>query len=176
MAAPAFRRRPWLRLLAAVGAGLPFSVLRFCSRHGYRYRALLFCRNRFANGGHDSLNIGQRGVLVDRIVTDHDVAFADQDWRADHRLPEFRLAGDMRDDHLADAAILRVFLHNHEPAGFANRFLNRGAIPWRDRTQINQLDARFVAQLRQSLDRFLHCVAPRDHRHIGARPVNAGFA
>ena len=66
----------------------------------------------------------------------------------------------MRDDHLPDAAILGVFLNDDDPSGFSHRFFNRVVVPWRDRTQINQLDARFVFDFCDRLERFLHRVAP----------------
>ena len=80
----------------------------------------------------DSFYIWQRGVFVDRVVTDHDVGFADENRRGDHLIPQRRSAGYMRNDHLTNAAIFRVFLHDHEPPGLSHRFFNRGAVPWHD--------------------------------------------
>ena len=93
------------------------------------YSALSVHRDRTLDRPNDPLHIGQGGVFVDRIVTDHDVAFADQNWRTDHRLPELRLASDVRNDHLTDAAILGVFLHDDEPAGLADRFARSSRDP-----------------------------------------------
>ena len=80
-------------------------------------------------------------------------------------------AGDVRDDHLTDAAILGVFLDDDESAGLAHRFFDRLAIPRHDRAQIDQFDARFVAQFVERFERFLDRVSPRDQGDIGARSV-----
>ena len=66
----------------------------------------------------------------------------------------------MCDDHLPDTSVLGVFLNDDGPPGFSHRFFNRVAVPWRNRAQINQLDARFVFNLLNRLERFLHRVAP----------------
>ena len=62
-------------------------------------------RGRALDRGRDAVDVWQGGVFVDRIVTDHDVAFADQNRRTDHRVPEIGFAADMGDDHLTNAAI-----------------------------------------------------------------------
>ena len=124
-----------------------------------------------ANGRDDSLHIGQRGVFVDRVVADHDVAFADENRRADHAVPKIGLRRQMRDDHLADAAILRVFLHDDDPSGFSHRFFNRLAVPRRNRAQINQLDARFVFDLFESLRAISPSCCPR---RPASRPSQPG--
>jgi len=80
----------------------------------------LFRCNGFSECGHDSLNVRKRGVLVNRIVADHHIRFAHEDRRADHFAPEIGLRGDMGDDHLADAAIFGVLLHDYEPPGLVD--------------------------------------------------------
>ena len=64
---------------------------RFCSRHDCRLRTLLLHRNRFANSGHNSLNIRQGGILVNRIVPNHDIAFANENWGTNHAIPKIGL-------------------------------------------------------------------------------------
>ena len=124
-------------------------------------RRVLSHGNRTFDRPNDSLHIGQRRVFIDRVVADHDVAFADQNRRADHRVPELCLAGDVRNDHLSDAAILGVLLHDDEPAGLAHRFLDRLAVPWRNRAEIDQLDARPVAQFTRALRSIFPSCCPR---------------
>ena len=96
------------------------------------YRTFLPCRNRAPDCGDNALDVRQRGVFIDRIVTDHDVRFAHENWRTDHRAPEIGLTGEMRDDHLPDAAIFRVFLHDDKTSGFSHGFFDCRFVPRHD--------------------------------------------
>ena len=80
----------------------------------------MFGCDRTANCGCNPLYVRQCGVFVDRIVTDHDVGFADENRRTDHLIPELRRARDVRNNHLPDAAVLGVLLHHNEPVSFAH--------------------------------------------------------
>ena len=68
----------------------------------------------------------------------------------------------MGDDHLTGTAIFCVFLDDNNAPGFADRLLNHLAIPRRNRTKIDQFDARFVPDLLNCFERLLHRVAPRN--------------
>ena len=126
----------------------------------------MLCRNRAFDCGNDSFDVRKRGVFVDRIVTDHDVGFADENRRADHLAPKIGPRGDVRDDHLTDAAIFSVFLHHHQPPGFVDRPCDRIFVPGNDRPQIEKLDAHFSVDLSERFERFLNGVAPRHQCHI----------
>ena len=130
--------------------------------------SLSSCRNGTVERGDDSIDIRKRGVFVNRIVADHHIRFAHQNRRAHHLIPKIGLRRDVRDDHLPDAAILGVFLNNHEPAGFVDRGCDRFFVPWHNRAQIEKLDADVVIELRDCFERLLNGVAPRDNGHVRA--------
>ena len=103
----------------------------YTSDRGYNC-ALLPCRNRAPDRGDDALDVRQRGVFIDRVVTDHDVGLAHENRRTDHCAPEFRIAAEMRDDHLADAAIFRVLLDDDKTSGFSHGFFDGRFVPRHD--------------------------------------------
>ena len=145
------------------------AIFRFCSRRGRLYSCSFgFSCHRAVDRGNNAFDIGQRSIFVNRVVTDHDVAFTHQNRWADHRVPKIDIAGHVGDDHLPDTAIFRVLLDDDDPAGFAHRFRDRLFVPRHDRAQIEQLDAHVVVDLGQCFERFLDCVAPRDQRYIVA--------
>ena len=105
-----------------VGAPLLRRNLRLCGCRGDRLysNTLMFGCNQTPNRSDDALHIGQRSVLIDGIVTDHDVGFTDENRRTDHRIPELGRARDVGNNHLPHTAVLGVFLHNKEPASFVH--------------------------------------------------------
>ena len=62
-----------------------------------------------AKFGQSALNVG----LID-------VGFADENRRTDQFIPEVRNTRDMGNDHLPDAAVLGVFLHDNQPVSLVH--------------------------------------------------------
>ena len=132
-------QNPWFqksrRAVAAVGIGDPgkgqFTSGAAVDARGYN-RPFVSVLNRALNCRDDPVDVWQRRVLINRVVADHDVCFADQNRRGDHFIPKIRNTRDVRNQHLTNTAIFGVLLNDDQPVSLAHRFLDCGFVPWND--------------------------------------------